>query len=197
MSVAGGAGDKGVIFKMNTDGSGYSILHDFTGGAADGATPYGSLTLSGSSLYGMTRNGGSGDKGVVFKISTAGSGYTNLHVFMGGIEDGSMPYGSLVLWGNMLFGMTSEGGLADLGCAFEMNTDGTGFQLLHDFVGGDDGASPHGGMALWGISLYGLTTYGGSSDCGTEFSYMIPEPLMCIFLGGGCLVGLLARRRRL
>ncbi len=187
MSVAGGVGDKGVIFKMNTDGSGYSILHDFTGGVADGATPYGSLTVSGSSLYGMTRNGGSGDKGVVFKISTAGSGYTNLHVFMGGTEDGSMPYGSLVLWGNMLFGMTSEGGLADLGCAFEMNTDGTGFQLLHDFVGGDDGASPHGGMALWGISLYGLTTYGGSSDCGTEFSYVIPEPMMCMFLWGLCL----------
>ena len=190
MSISGGADDKGVVFKMNTDGSGYSLLHEFAGGVADGATPYGSLTLSGSLLYGMTRNGGTSDKGVVFKINTDGTGYSNLHMFTGGTEDGSMPYGSLVLWGNTLFGMTSEGGLGDLGCAFEMTTDGTGFQILRDFVGGEDGASPHGGLALWGATLYGLTTYGGSSDCGTAFEYLIPEPMICMFLWGLCLAWL-------
>ena len=37
-----------------------NILHNFTGGANDGQYPYGSLTLSGSKLYGMTSDGGAG-----------------------------------------------------------------------------------------------------------------------------------------
>ena len=197
MSFSGGSNDKGVVFKMNSDGSDFSLLHNFAGGTDDGASPFGSLTVSGNTLYGMTRNGGTGDKGVVFKISTDGTGYSNLHVFTGGSEDGSMPYGNLILWGNSLYGMTSEGGLSDLGCVFEMNTDGTGFQLINSFSGGEDGASPHGGLVLWGSELLGLTTYGGADNCGTMFSYVIPEPLICLSFGGFCLAVLFARRRNL
>ena len=39
---------------MQTDGSGFAVLHGFAGGADDGKKPYGSLILSGSTLYGMT-----------------------------------------------------------------------------------------------------------------------------------------------
>ena len=53
----GGSGG-GTIFKIGTDGTGFSLLHSFTGGASDGAYPYGSLIQSGSTLYGMTSAGG-------------------------------------------------------------------------------------------------------------------------------------------
>jgi hypothetical protein len=41
---------------MNTDGTGYSTLHNFHGSDNDGAYPQDGtqLTLSGSTLYGMT-----------------------------------------------------------------------------------------------------------------------------------------------
>ena len=54
---------------MNTDGTDYQVLHEFAGKPDDGAHPYGSLTLVGSKLYGMTSTGGSGG------ISGGGSGY--------------------------------------------------------------------------------------------------------------------------
>jgi uncharacterized repeat protein (TIGR03803 family) len=43
--------------------------------AADGTGPRGSLVVSGSILYGMTRQGGSTLFGTVFKINTDGSGH--------------------------------------------------------------------------------------------------------------------------
>jgi len=57
-----------VIFKINTDGGNYTILHSFAGGRGDGRGPLGSLTLFGSSLYGMACNGGNNGNGVVFKL---------------------------------------------------------------------------------------------------------------------------------
>ncbi|TAN36903.1 MAG: hypothetical protein EPN23_07230 [Verrucomicrobia bacterium] len=36
----------------------YVVLHSFANGSGDGASPVGSLTLSGSTLYGMPASGG-------------------------------------------------------------------------------------------------------------------------------------------
>jgi uncharacterized repeat protein (TIGR03803 family) len=59
-----GAG--GVIFQINTNGTGFQILHNFMPDEGDGGQPLGDLTLSGSRLYGATYGGGSGGGGVVF-----------------------------------------------------------------------------------------------------------------------------------
>jgi len=45
--------DWGTIFKIQTDGSGFALLHQFTN-SVDGANPNGDLLLSDSTLYGMT-----------------------------------------------------------------------------------------------------------------------------------------------
>ena len=68
MTAFGGSGRQGVLFKINADGRGYSILHSFAGGRSDGRGPLGSLTLFSSSLYGMTCTGGNNGNGVVFKL---------------------------------------------------------------------------------------------------------------------------------
>ncbi len=172
MTVGGGSSGDGAIFSMNTDGTGFGLLHSFTGGASDGKNPYGSLTLSGSTLYGMTSDGGNIGAGTIFSINTDGTGYGLLHIFTGGgASDGGYPYGSLTLFGSKLYGMSLGGGSRGSGAIFSMNTDGSGFSLLHSFSGGSrDGSSPYGSLTLSGSTLYGTTFSGGSSNAGTIFS---------------------------
>src|SRR5262245_57675660 len=104
----------------------FTVLHSFAGGASDGSIPKGSLIQSGSTLYGMTRSGGSGNGGTVFKIGTDGTGFGLLHNFSGGAADGATPsYGSLIQSGAILYGMTSLGGSnkQSYGIIFQVGTD--------------------------------------------------------------------------
>ena len=125
----------GTIFKINTDGSAFGVLHSFVGGAGDGKTPsYSSLVVSGTTIYGMTVGGGAADEGVVFRINTDGTGFALLHTFVAATGDGWAPYGSLTLSGSTLYGMTRQGG-GGAGTIFQINTDGSGYSRLHTFLG--------------------------------------------------------------
>jgi uncharacterized repeat protein (TIGR03803 family) len=140
------------------------LLHEFAGGSTDGSSPYGSLTLSGSTLYGTTYGGGRG-LGTVFQINTDGSGFSLLHEFNG--SDGAFPFGSLTLDGSTLYGMTLYGGSSGQGTIFKINTDGSDFSLLHEFSG-TDGAYPYGSLTLDGSTLYGAAA-DGLTSFGTVF----------------------------
>jgi uncharacterized repeat protein (TIGR03803 family) len=118
MTRTGGANGDGTIFRINTDGSGFQDLLSFSG--TNGNTPfYGSLTLSGSTLYGMTELGGILGRGNIFSINTDGSDYDDLLDFNG--TNGGGPYGSLTLSGSTLYGMTTAGGSNDAGNVFALN----------------------------------------------------------------------------
>src|SRR5262249_15156349 len=156
------------IFKVNADGTGYTVLHNFTndGAHSDGVSPLSSLTLSGSVLYGMTPSGGivpptgpPSNNGALFSINTDGTGFQVLHGFTGGqispSNDGGMPYGAVTVYGSKIYGMTRFGGASTRGTIFSINTDGTGFQILHSFTeAADDGATPQGSLTLIGGQLY-------------------------------------------
>jgi len=189
MTANGGTSGRGTVFKMNTDGTGFTTLRSFAGGGGDGGSPNGSLTLDGSTLYGMTTGGGSSGRGTVFKMNTDGTGFTLLHTFAGGVSDGRNPFGSLTLSGSTLYGMTQQGGVSDIGTAFKVNTDGTGFTLLHSFAGGgSDGRLPNGSLTLSGSTLYGMTQQGGGSDSGTAFQMNTDGTGFAVlhsFTGGG------------
>src|SRR6266478_4414227 len=92
--------------------------------------------------------------------------FTVLHTFIK--SDGGFPHGDLVLSNNTLFGTTQNGGSANNGTVFKVNTDGTGFTNLYSFTN-SDGAAPHGGLILASNTLYGTTIYGGASGWGTVF----------------------------
>jgi len=156
----------GTVFTMNTDGSGYTVLHNFTG--SDGVQPLG-LTLSGTTLYGTTDSGGTSNFGTVFKINTDGSGYTVLRSFTGYPSDGADGSGDLLLSGATLYGTTSYGGIYSGGTVFKINTDGSGYEVIQNFTGGNDGYAPGEGLVLSGTTLYGITEYGGTSDEGTIY----------------------------
>src|SRR5207244_8206631 len=64
----GGSSNLGTLFRLNTDGTGYTVLKSFTGGD-DGAGPNEALTLSGGVLYGTAELGGSLGDGTVFSLS--------------------------------------------------------------------------------------------------------------------------------
>jgi len=164
----GGLQGQGVVFKVNTDGTGFTNLYGFTGGS-DGADPVGVLVLSGNTLYGTTFNGGSGDNGTVFALNTDGTGFTNLYRFTGG-SDGASPVGVLALSGNTLYGTAYFGGSTGNGVVFGVNTDGTGFTNLHSFTNGSDGANPLSGLVLSGNTLYGTAQGGGNLGWGTVFA---------------------------
>jgi len=105
----GGSNYDGTLFKINTDGTSYSILHNFTN-SPDGSYPYAGLTVSGNTLYGTTVSGGSNDWGSVFQINSDGTGFTVLHSFTLSAAGGFQPYGGLAISGNVLYGTTENGG---------------------------------------------------------------------------------------
>ena len=133
-TINGGNAGGGTVFKVNADGSGYTVMHTFAGGSGDGLSPtYGAPAISGNTLYGMTALGGSANGGVIYKINTDGSGFTILHSFTFAPTDGNTPFGSVIVNGTTIYGMTSIGGSSGNGTIFKMNTDGSGFALLHSF----------------------------------------------------------------
>lgn len=173
MTTSGGVNNKGTIFKINTDGSGYTKLLDFDG-ISNGSSPYGSLIVSGSYLYGMTNSEGANYRGTIFKIRTDGSEYTKLLDF-DGISNGSFPYGSLIVSGSNLYGMTNSGGVKSSGTLFKVCTDGSGFVKLHDFCK-NDGTNPYSDLIQNGNILYGMTNTGGSMGIGAIFKYELITP---------------------
>ena len=168
----------GVVFRLNGDGSGYTNLHTFTGSANDGATPNGSLTLYGTNLYGMANRGGVSNCGVIFKMNMDGSGFTNLHSFLGGSTDGAYPEGSLILAGTNLYGMANENGTSASaeGTIFKLNVNGSGYTNLHNFgSGATNGVYPWGDLLLSGsgLTLYGMAGQGGASGSGVVFKLSV------------------------
>jgi uncharacterized repeat protein (TIGR03803 family) len=185
---AGGSSGYGTIFALNTDGTGFATLFNFSGGGA--ANPPTSLIVSGNTLFGGASSDGISGGNSLFSLNTDGTDFIPIHTFAtpdsvtGENADGDDPAG-LVLVGNTLYGTAYGGGPSGNGTVFEVNIDGTGFTTLHSFSGIDDfanndGAGPSGGMILSGTALYGTTTYGGSGRAGTVFAVNIPGPTITL-----------------
>ena len=187
----GGSSTNGTVFKMDTNGTGYAILKSFSAlnncTNSDGANPYASLVLSGSTLYGTTCNGGVSSNGVVFKVDTNGTGFAVLKHFPalnnGTNSDGANPCAGLILDGSTVYGTASAGGSSGNGTVFKINTDGTGFAVLKHFPAlnngtNSDGGCPVAGLILNGNTFYGTTDVGGSSGRGVVFSLTVPPEIL-------------------
>lgn len=171
---SGGNFGTGIFFKLNIDGAGYQILHNFGSVQNDGAYPGARLVEDANGmLYGTTVGGGSNGAGTVFKVSADGSGYAVLHQFQSSGADGQAPWSALALATNgTLFGTTVSGGNFGYGCVFKIGTDGAGYQRLYDFpTNGPNGPQSPVGDILQGSdgALYGTSSAGGSYGYGTIF----------------------------
>ena len=132
-TVNGGRMECGTVFKLKTDGSGYSVLHEFD--YYHGAWPHAGLLLNGSTLYGTTvkdyRN--ALPSGLLFKLNTNGTGFRVLK-FFGQSPDANSSYAALSLVGSTLYGAASGGSngggaIFALPVAPEIRTDEGNFSL--------------------------------------------------------------------
>lgn len=182
----GGGGSYGTLFKIGTDGLGYTQIKQFTNnypnsspvGTIAGTHPGGALATDGSSIYGTTFNGGTNFYGVVYKIGLDGNGFSVLRHF-DGQELGGNPSWGLICDDGILYGVAGGGtllpGIPALrgGIVFKMNTDGSGYTVLHSFTNKPDGKTPTGKLLLLGSTLYGTTTTGGTNGAGFGTVYQI------------------------
>jgi len=164
----GGAGFRGAVFAIGTDGTGYNLLHSFspTSGSlstnVDGSGPEAGLVLSGDTLFGVARYGGNFGSGTVFSLKTNGTDFTTLHHFpeLVGVSetnsDGARPVSSLVVAGDTLYGVAAVGGNLGFGTVFTLKSDGTGFGTLCQFDG-TNGLLPKA-LIRAGGTLFGTTT---------------------------------------
>ena len=169
-TYVGGSLDRGSFFQMAPDGTGFTLLHSFTGGAMDGAYPQAAL-LQGpdGTLYGTTTQGGTANFGTIFEMAPDGTGFTLLHSFTRATMDGAQPLAGLIQDPDgTLYGTTQYGGPVDLGTVFQIAPDGTGFALLHAFTG-LDGANPTNVIQGPDGTLYGTTFLGGTRGRGTVY----------------------------
>jgi len=192
---AGGVGGAGVVFALNTNGSGFTTLHSFASlepSAAtntDGAFPFAGLVLSNGRLYGTTVAGGANGKGAIFSVGTNGLDFAVLHHFSatdsltGTNSDGASPCAALADSGGHLYGTTAEGGVWANGAVFSVSTNGSQFLTLHAFTAVDpvtgtnrDGATPLAGVLPLGNSLYGTAFNGGAGAVGTVFCLTLQFP---------------------
>jgi uncharacterized repeat protein (TIGR03803 family) len=198
----GGTPNGGTVFELTPPASGSgpwikTILHNFSGGVAQGSSPEAGLTFDKrGNLYGTTTYGGDCDiptvfcGGVVFELTPPAAGgtgwtYTVLYTFQG-MPDGAVPQGTLIFDGSgRLYGTTEYGGSSN-----EPETGGgTVFQLtppsssggawtesvLYAFLSQPgDGYAPRSGV-VFGKSgaLYGDTVLGFTGS-GTVFQLAPP-----------------------
>ncbi len=167
----GGSSGYGTVFSVNTDGTGFTVLHTFTGGS-DGSGPNKDLVLSGNTLYGLVGRGTNlVSYGSVFSIATNGSNFNVLYTF-GANTDGALgqPNGGLIVSGNTLYGTAYQGGISNAGSIFSLNTNGT-LNWVHLFNAATDGENPLGTLVLADSTLYGTARNGGTNGIfGTVFS---------------------------
>ena len=114
--------------------------------------------MAASEAYLITAAYGGTGNGTLFSIGTKATGA--LHTFS--FTDGAYPSGDLALASNeAVYGTIMSGGAYGYGTVYEFS--GNTFQTLYSFKGGDDGATPVGGVTPDSAgNVYGFTEYGGT-----------------------------------
>jgi len=105
-TTEGGGRSNGTVYQINTNGTGFAVLYGFGLVPADGFYPHGPLTLSGSTLYGTTHDGGTNGYGTVFEINTDSTGYQILYNFV--TSNTGNPNGALILADSTLYGIAGN-----------------------------------------------------------------------------------------
>lgn len=166
---AGGQG-LGTVFRMNTNGTAFSVIHPFGAGDPNSARPRGGVVMVGTTLFGTTYGKATpGGYGTIFRVNTNGNNFLAMLAFSPIVfpGDGSNPYTGLTAAGTNLYGTTYSGGNSGNGTIFRMGTNG-GFSYLKHFTG-SDGANPRTPLLLAGNTLFGMTWNGGTSSLGTIY----------------------------
>lgn len=165
VTSSGGAFDAGTLFRIDQDGANFEKLLDFSAGLGAGS----SALTEGSDgfLYWVS----SGGDGAIFKVSLEGTGYTMLRAFGPMFDpDGSRPFGRPTFGPEgFLFGTTYWGNPNGYGTVYKIRSDGSDYEVLWRFSGGD-GSGPRAGLVLSSDgAFYGSTSSGYSGSVRSGF----------------------------
>lgn len=159
---------QGCVFRLNPDGTGYTLLKVFDyNHRADGTFPRTDLTLAGGTLFGTTVYDGTAGNGTVFRINPDGAGFASVYSFTNG-NGGAMPVTRVQVSGNTIYGTTiypAAGGTVGDGRIYKVNTDGSGFAVLKEFL--NEGVPAN--LTVAGNSIYGTISRGGVNFKGAVF----------------------------
>jgi uncharacterized repeat protein (TIGR03803 family) len=148
------------IIKLTPSGE-LTVLHRLTW--EEGSGPY-AAPVEGpdGAFYGVTSGGGPANGntsyGTAFRFTSTG-GFTLLHVFHNGLDDGQSPLGGLVLGrdGNF-YGTTTGGGFGGDGTIYRMTPAGV-VTVLHSFDRNHGERTPKAGLTIGPDgALYGTTS---------------------------------------
>lgn len=122
----------GTIFRIQTNGTGYTTLHQFGSMTNDGTLPVGPLTLlPDGRVFGVTTQGGAGGSGILYRMNGDGSDYQVVHSFGGDSNDGKSPVAGMVLGADgAIYGTTSDGGTHGGGTVFRITSSGTDYSII-------------------------------------------------------------------
>lgn len=165
VTFLGGINNKGVIYKIRTDGSGFEKLHDFDGPDGDYS---GELMLHDGYLYACTLRGGMNEKGIIYKIKIDGTDFIKLHDFEQ--ATGMESLGHMVYMDGYLYGTVINGGTAGGGVIFRIKPDGSEYSIAYNF-GSESGYNTWSSMLAVGSDFYGITEGGGAHGYGTIYKF--------------------------
>lgn len=167
---AKGRFNRGSIFRVRPDGTEYETLYRFQG-KADSGYPYDELAFDGDRfLYGTAYGipDDPGDSGSLYRFDIPSAQLEVLHSFERPQVEGSKPNGSVAIAPDGRLYAATHGSNAlggqDSGTLFTMQPDGSEFEVLHRFTGGDAGDTPMRSPILANDILYGVTAFGGGTQ---------------------------------
>jgi len=184
----GGTDQRGTIFSIGLDGSGFAVRHSFTGKIPfvtggpddDGAYPEAALVYAGDGfLYGTSRYGGVHGDGTIFRVLPSGAAFEVLHSFQQtDPSNGAFPSSALIeARPSRFLGVAPNNGVAGAGIVYALDTSTTppAFTTLHAF-GACCLTAPYGGFPRGGLVAgaggwyYGTTSLGGPGGFGVVFA---------------------------
>lgn len=171
MTSGGGTTGVGVIFEFDPATNTFTKKIDMNA-ATVGSYPAGDLIqATNGKLYGLTNEGGTNGRGVLFEYDISTNTITPKVNFTD--ISGRNPEGSLLQAPNgKLYGLTRSGGTNSEGTLFEYDPATNVFVKKVDFGGAGGGTNPSGSLALSSNGkLYGGTNFGGAIDKGILFEY--------------------------
>jgi len=170
----GGVNNDGVFFELDLITNNFEKIIDFDT-LVTGRNPVGSvMQASNGKMYGMTKYGGSVDRGVLFEYNLINGNFVKKIDFSESVS-GKWPSGSLLQANNgRIYGTTASGGIYGNGTLYEVNPATNFYSKKIDFKSDSLGRSPNGTLIQASNGkIYGLTNFGGDGYNGVIFEYDI------------------------
>jgi uncharacterized repeat protein (TIGR03803 family) len=167
----GGSASLGALFEYNPLINGITKKIDLST-SATGHVPKGKLTYYSGKLYGITENGGSDDKGVIFSYDLATGTYAvrqHMTAATGYVGTIDSDLGGMMLYNNKLYGV-AKGSTVIGGALYEFDPLNDNYTVKHHFSQAT-GYLPEGAPVQYNNKLYGITIGGGNNGQGVLYEY--------------------------